>query len=182
LEATSSMTHFPPSPTQLHNPSGAKDEAPPMGMCHTLDPYFLAPPVVKPGNKYYGDGSWKVEKEIPLRWQLDNLTGTGMDFNTEVDKEIGKEEEEDQPHHFSNHLAKKHLQILFDIRKKQEDQVHSQNVINQRMNILFQALSDAPVSAIYLMSSQQFTPAYTIHGDPTSTMEWSPQVLVFLSF
>jgi hypothetical protein len=170
LEATSSTTHFPPSPPQLHSPSGAKEETPPLGTHHTLDPYFLAPPVVKPGDKYYGDGSCKVEEEIPPSWQLDNITGTGMDFNTEADKEIGKEEE-DQPHHFSNHLVEEHLQILFEIRQKQEDQVHSQNVINQRMNIMFEALSDAPASARCPMCSQRFTPAYTIHGQPGPAMD-----------
>lgn len=57
------------------------------------------------GDKYYGDGSCKVEEKIPPSWQLDNLTGTCRDFKAEADKEIGKEEEEDHPHHFSNHIV-----------------------------------------------------------------------------
>jgi len=133
------------------------------------------------GDKYYGDESCKVEEKIPPSWQLDNLTGTGKDFNIEVDKAIGKEEE-DHPHHFSNHIVEEHLQILFHIRKMEEDHVHSQNVINQRMNILFEVLSDSPWNARCSMCNQSFTQAYNIHGQPTLAMDWTPQVPIFLSF
>jgi hypothetical protein len=37
-----------------------------------------------------------------------------------------------------------HLQLIFEIRKKQDDQMHSQHILGQRMDIMFDALVDSP--------------------------------------
>jgi hypothetical protein len=40
-------------------------------------------------------------------------------------------------------LSDEHLQIIFEIRKNKEDQLHSQRILEQIMDILFDALGDA---------------------------------------
>jgi hypothetical protein len=76
---------------------------------------LLAPPVINLGEPYYGDGSYQVEEEIPPSWQL-----VGMDKETIVagGDEKGKEEE---TLHFANHLAKNYLDLLFEIKQRQDD-------------------------------------------------------------
>nr|ABK23844.1 unknown [Picea sitchensis] len=111
-----------------------------------------------------------VEEEIPPSSQLENNAGTTETIKTRADNEAIKEEE-DQPQHFANRLMEEHLQLLFEIRKKQDDQVHSQSILNQQMDILFDALTDAPVRAKCPTCSQEFTLVYTIHGQPGPTTD-----------
>jgi hypothetical protein len=129
----------------------------------------LSPPIVKPGDPYYDDESCQVEEEIPPSWQLENKAGTDKEINAEGD-EMGKEEEA-LPQQFANHLVEEHIELLFEIRQKQDDQVHSQSVLSQRMDILFEALTDAPAQARCPTCKQRFTPAYTIHGQPGPAMD-----------
>jgi hypothetical protein len=56
-----------------------------LGAHPTLPTNLLAPPIVKPGDPYYGDGSCQVEEEIPPSWQLEIQTGTAKDTTTEAD-------------------------------------------------------------------------------------------------
>jgi hypothetical protein len=172
METTSSTTHFPPSPPPalLYSPSIVKEEAPPLGKRIPLATNLLAPPVIKPGEPYYGDGSCQVEEEIPPSWQLENMAGTDKEIIAGGDDETGKEEEA-LPQHFSNHLAEEHLELLFEIRQRQDDQMHCQGVISQRMDIMFEALTDAPTQARCPTCRQRFTPAYTIHGQPSPAMD-----------
>jgi hypothetical protein len=59
-----------------------------------------------------------VEEEIPPSWQVEENAATTNEITTEV---AGKEEEEEEPQQFANHLTKEHLQLLFEIRQKQDD-------------------------------------------------------------
>jgi hypothetical protein len=167
-EASSSSAHFPSSiPPLLHGLSSVKEEAPPSCARPPLATNLL-PPQLSIQVTPTMDRSCMVEEEIPPRWQLEDNTTTANEITTEVD---GKEEEEEQPQHFANHLTKEHLQLLFEIRQKQDDQMHSQSIIGQRMDILFDALTDAPARAICPTCGQRFTLVYTIHGQPGSTTD-----------
>jgi len=63
-----------------------------------------------------------VEEEIPPTSKLEDNAAKTKEITTEV---AGKEEEEEQPQQFANRLAEEHLQLLFEIRQKQDDQMHS---------------------------------------------------------
>lgn len=63
------------------------------------------------------------------------------EITTEV---ANKEKEDEQPPQFANRLMEEHLQILLEIRQKQDDQMHSQSILSQRMDILFDELADSP--------------------------------------
>lgn len=54
-----------------------------------------------------------------------------------------KEKEDEQPPQFANRLTEENLQILLEIKQKQDDQMHSQSILSQRMDILFDALADS---------------------------------------
>jgi hypothetical protein len=60
--------------------------------------------------------------EIPPRWKVEENAAASNEITTKV---ADKEEEEDQPQQFANHLMEEHLQLLFEIRQKQDDQMHS---------------------------------------------------------
>jgi DNA-directed RNA polymerase sigma subunit (sigma70/sigma32) len=77
-----------------------------------------------------------VEEEIPPSWQVEENKMVTNDENTMV---ASKEKEEDQPQQFVNRLIEEHLQLILEIRQKQDDQMHSQRIIGQRMDILFDA-------------------------------------------
>jgi hypothetical protein len=102
---------------------------------------LLAPLVIKSGEPSYGDESCQVEEEIPPSWQLE---GTDKETIAAGDDETSNGEEAS---HFANHLAKEHLELLFKIRQRQDDQMHCQGVMSQRMDILFEALIDAPTQS-----------------------------------
>jgi len=111
-----------------------------------------------------------VEEEIPPSWQLENMVGTDKEIITGGDDETGKEEEA-LPQHFSNHLTEEHLELLFKIRERKDDEIHCQGFISQRIDILFEVLTEAPTQARCLICRQWFTPAYTIHGQPSRSMD-----------
>jgi hypothetical protein len=123
----------PSSPHLLHGFSPTKREAPPSCARIPLATSLLPPPKLNPQDPYYGDGSCMVEEEIPLRWQVEE--------NIVV---VSEDKEEGQPHLFSNHLTEDNLQLIFEIRKKQDDQMHSQRILGQRMDIIFYALAEDP--------------------------------------
>jgi hypothetical protein len=62
LEAEASTAHYPPTLQPLCK---VKEEAPPLDARTPLPTNLLAPPIIKPGDPYYGDGSCQVEEEIP---------------------------------------------------------------------------------------------------------------------
>ena len=70
---------------------------------------LLSPPVLKPGEPYYGDGHCIMEEKIPPSWQS---TDAGKDPTAAED--IGMEKGEESSHS-TYHLAKEHLELLFDI-------------------------------------------------------------------
>jgi hypothetical protein len=76
-----------------------------------------------------------VEEEIPPSWKMENMEGTDKEIIARGRQETGKEEEA-LPHHFSNHLTEEHLELLFKIRQRWDDQMHCQGVISQRMDTI----------------------------------------------
>jgi hypothetical protein len=81
----------------------------------------------------YGDNNFMVEEEIPPSWQVEE----NMVIASE-DKEV------EWPQLCENHLMKEHLPIIFEIWQKQDDKLHSQRILDQRLDILFNALVDSP--------------------------------------
>jgi hypothetical protein len=59
----------------------------------------------------------------------------------------------------------------FQIRQKQDDQLHSQRILGQRLDILFDALVDAPARTRCPTCGQKYIPVYNIHGRPSSPEE-----------
>jgi hypothetical protein len=55
-------------------------------------------------------------------------------------KSIGEEKEAEPPLLSTNRLSDKNLQIILEIRKNKEDQLHSQRILEHIMDILFDAL------------------------------------------
>jgi hypothetical protein len=78
-----------------------------------------------------------VEEEIPPSWQVEENTVIASE-----DKEV------EWPLLCANRLSEEHLQLIFEIRQKQDDQLHSQRILGQRLDILFDALADAPVDSM----------------------------------
>jgi hypothetical protein len=101
-----------------------------------------------------------VEEEIPPSWQVEE--------NTVVTSE---DKEEERPQLCANRLTEEHLQLIFEIRQKQDDQLHSQRILGQRLDILFDALADAPARTRCPTCGQKYTPVYNIHGRPSSPVE-----------
>jgi hypothetical protein len=81
----------------------------------------------------FGTGGCIVEEEIPPSRQVE-------DHSTSA----GEETEVETPLLSPNRLSDEHLQIIFEMRQKQDDQLHIQRILGQRMDILFDALVDAP--------------------------------------
>jgi hypothetical protein len=108
------------------------------------------------------EGGCIVEEEIPPSWQL-----TGDGENPITTEDTGKDGGEEGSH-YTYHLAAEHLELLFDIRQRQDEQVHGQRTIHQRLDLLFEALSDAPPQAQCPTCKQKFIPVYTAHGHPGS--------------
>jgi hypothetical protein len=69
LETKTSTAHHPSSLLSLGK---VKEEAPPLDAHTPIPTNLLAPPIVKPGEPYYGDGSCQVEEEIPPNLQLED--------------------------------------------------------------------------------------------------------------
>jgi hypothetical protein len=82
-----------------------------------------------------------------------------------------EDKEVEWPQLCENHLTKEHLQIIFEIWQKQDDQLHSQHILGQRLDILFDALVDAPARTRCQMCGQKYTLVYNIHVHPISPME-----------
>jgi hypothetical protein len=110
-----------------------------------------------------------VEEEIPPSWQVEENAAAANEITTEV---AGKEEEEEQPQQFANRLTEEHLQLLFEIRQKQDDQMHSQSILGQRMDILFDALADAPACAPDAQHAANGSPRSTQFMD-NQARQWS---------
>jgi hypothetical protein len=156
METPSSSTHSPSLPLHYHvstvkeevpppplHPSltTVKEEAPPPVLhpglnslnvtAPPLEVHFptatnlLAPPILKSGEPYYGDGSCIVEEEISSSWQL---TGAKKDSTAAEDKGMDKGEERS---HSTYHMAEEHLELLFDLRQRQNERVNGQGIINQ---------------------------------------------------
>ena len=67
--------------------------------------------------------------------------------------------------------CEEHLQILFKIRQKQDDKMHSQIILGQRMDIFFNALINSPTRTKFPTCGQWFTSVYTIHGQLVSATD-----------
>jgi hypothetical protein len=102
-----------------------------------------------------------VEEEIPPSWQVLEEGAKAEDAGTEGDEKGS---------HHTHYLAVEHLELLFDIRQRQDEQVHGQRIINQRLDLLFEAFSDAPMPARCPTCKQKFVPTFTSHGHPGSPL------------
>jgi hypothetical protein len=118
-----------------------------------------------------------VEEEIPPSWQLskdgEDTSEVGAEEGNDGAEDTGKIIEEgndgvDDGSHHTFHLATEHLELLFDIRQWQDEQEHDQRTIHQRLDLLFEALSDAPSQAQCPTCKQKFVLAYTVYGCPGS--------------
>lgn len=126
------------------------------------------------------EGGCIVEEEIPPSWQLskdgEDTAEVGVEEgNDDTDKgndgaeDTGKIVEEgndgaDDGSHHTFHLATEHLELLFDIRQPQDKQEHGQRTIHRRLDMLFEALSDAPSQAQCPTCKQKFVSAYIVYG------------------
>ena len=63
-----------------------------------------------------------VEEEIPPSRQVEDHTTS-----------VGEDTEAETPLLSPNRLSDEHLQIIFEIQQKQDDQLHIQRILNQRM-------------------------------------------------
>jgi hypothetical protein len=108
----------------------------------------------------FGTGSCMVEEEIPPSWQVEEHTMS-----------IGEDKEAEPPLLCANRLLEEHLQLIFEIRQKQDDQLHSQAHPRQRMDILFDALVDAPVRTRCPTCGQKFIPTTTSMVNSSSPKE-----------
>jgi hypothetical protein len=106
------------------------------------------------------DSWWSRKSPQARNSQLVNNAVAAKETTAEI---ASKEEEEEKHPHFSNHLVEEHLQLLFKIRQKHDDQMHSESILCQRMDILFYALIDTLVCTRCPTYGQQFTPTCTIH-------------------
>lgn len=92
------------------------------------------------------EGGCIVEEEIPPSWQvLEDVENI-------------------------HYLAKEHLELLFDIRKRQDEQAQGQRIINQCLDLLFEAFSDAPRSASCPTCKEKYVPTFTSNGRPGSPL------------
>jgi hypothetical protein len=172
-EASPLCVHIPLStPHFFHGLILVKKEVPPSFANIPLATSLLPPPPPpakrNPQDPYCEDGSCMVEEEIPPRWQVEENKMAANENTTEVTSE---EKEEEKPQQFANLLMEEHLQLIFEIGQNQDDQMHSQRILGQRMDILFEALADAPARTRCPTCGQRFTPVYNIHGKPVSAME-----------
>lgn len=79
----------------------------------------------------------------------------------EVDMEAkGKMEQTNTPHR----LPDDHLQLIFDMRRSLEEKTQTQRTLSRRMDLLFDALSDAPKKRCCPTCSQKFVFAYNVDG------------------
>jgi hypothetical protein len=74
---------------------------------------------------HWWEGGCIVEEEIPPRWKL-----TEGGENPITAEDTGTDDREEGSH-YTYHLAAEHLELLFDIRQWQDEQVHGQRTIHQ---------------------------------------------------
>jgi hypothetical protein len=169
-EASPSCAHIPPStPHFLHGLSLVKEEVPPSCVRIPLATSLLPPPqnsIRRTPITEMAAAWWRRKSPRAGRWRKTQWTA-----NEDTTVVASEEKEEEQPQQFANRLTEEHLQLIFEIRQKQDDQMHSQRILDQRMDILFDALADAPVRTRCPTCGQWFTPVYNIHGQPGS--QWS---------
>jgi hypothetical protein len=110
-------------------------------------------------------GGCVVEEEIPPSWLKDWTTRnvptttevthwlameetppTDFDATTTQHEEmVGSVEQTSlNPHHFSDD----HLQLIFEMHRNMEDQLHNQSILSRHMDLLFDSLSSAPPRSI----------------------------------
>jgi hypothetical protein len=64
-------------------------------------------------------------------------------------------------------LTDEHLQLIFELGQKLDDQAHIQQILGHRMDLLFDAMMEAPTSKRCPTSGQKPIPAYNAHGRPS---------------
>jgi hypothetical protein len=64
------------------------------------------------------------------------------------------------PHRFSDN----HLQLIFEMRRNLENQLHNQSILNKCMDLMFDSLSGAPAQKRFLTCSQIFVFTYNNEG------------------
>jgi hypothetical protein len=148
-------------------------------------PATLSPSTSRDFQPRWWEGGCIVEEEIPPSWQLtkdgedtgeagaeegNDGADKGNDGAEDTGKIVVKEGNDgaDDGSHHTFHLAAEHLELLFDIRQWQDEQEHGQRTIHQRLDLLFEALSDAPSQAQCPTCKQKFVPTYTVYGCPGS--------------
>jgi hypothetical protein len=91
-----------------------------------------------------------------------------------------EDKEVERPLLYANRLSEEHLQLIFEIQQKQDDQLHSQCILGQRLDILFDALADAPAQTRCPTCGQKYTHVYNIHGRPSSLWSKASRFMFFV--
>jgi hypothetical protein len=107
-----------------------------------------------------------VEEEIPPSWKME-IPSTTTDADLEMDAELMEEPPPPTP----LRLPDEHLQLIFELRQKLDDQAHIQRILGQRMDLLFDAMTEAPTSKRCPTCGHKFVPAYNAHGSPSSHLD-----------
>jgi hypothetical protein len=126
--------------------------------------HFQGDSQIQGGNTGGDTSDCIVEEEIPPSWQVTQNTPNNAALEEappeNADEDMDLEQPLLTPHRFSDD----HLQIIFDMRRTLDDQMHNQRILGQRMDLLFDALTDAPDKKRCPTCGQKFVPAYNTHG------------------
>jgi hypothetical protein len=97
---------------------------------------------------------------------MEEIPPTSFDADTTPHEDtVGKIEQPLlNPHHFLDD----HLQLIFDMRRNLEDQLHNQSILNRHMDLLFDSLSGAPDKKRCPTCGQRFVFTYNNEGCPGS--------------
>jgi hypothetical protein len=102
----------------------------------------------------------EVEADEEAEAKADMDAYFNMD-TVEVDLEAkGKMEQTTTPHRLSDD----HLQLIFEMRRSLEEKTQTQPTLSRRMDLLFDALSDALKKTCCPSRDQRFVFAYNIDG------------------
>jgi hypothetical protein len=141
-----------------------------------LPPEELTPPLnfhpkISPLRAHTPDHSFGivgciVEEENPPSWKME-IPLIATKANLEMDANLMEE----PPPPTTLRLPEEHLQLIFELRQKLDNQAHIQRILGQRMDLLFDAVTEAPTSKRCPTYGQKFVPAYSAHGSPSSHLD-----------
>jgi hypothetical protein len=81
-------------------------------------------------------------------------------------------------------LPDEHLQLIFELRQKMDDQAHIQQFLGQCLDLLFDVMTTTPASKQCPTCGQIFVPAYNAHGGRARAHTWtsSPRLMFLFWF